>query len=118
MNGYSSHTLKLVDENGKFKYVKWHFKTDQGIKNLSAQKAGEIAGSDPDYATRDLFAAIERGEYPSWSVYVQVMNAEDAQKYRFNPFDVTKVWSHKVRTDKQFLKKKVMGWFVFFLLLG
>ncbi|KAG1462964.1 hypothetical protein G6F56_005398 [Rhizopus delemar] len=95
LNGYSSHTLKLVNENNEFKYVKWHFKTDQGIKNLKASKAGELAGSDPDYATRDLFNAIERGEYPSWSVYVQVMNPEDATKYRFNPFDVTKIWSHK-----------------------
>lgn len=96
LNGYSSHTLKLVNERGEFKYVKWHFKTDQGIKNLKASKAAELAGTDPDYATRDLFNSIERGEYPSWSVYIQVMNPEDAKKYRFNPFDVTKVWSHKV----------------------
>ncbi|RCH90421.1 hypothetical protein CU097_006918 [Rhizopus azygosporus] len=95
LNGYSSHTLKLVNERGEFKYVKWHFKTDQGIKNLKASKAAELAGTDPDYATRDLFNSIERGEYPSWSVYIQVMNPEDAKKYRFNPFDVTKVWSHK-----------------------
>ncbi|GAN01536.1 hypothetical protein MBANPS3_012219 [Mucor bainieri] len=95
LNGYSSHTLKLVAEDGSFKYVKWHFKTDQGIRNLKADQAGQLAGSDPDYATRDLFNAIEHGEYPSWSVYVQVMEPEDAKKYRFNPFDVTKVWSHK-----------------------
>ncbi|KAF1803918.1 catalase-like domain-containing protein [Mucor lusitanicus] len=95
LNGYSSHTLKLVAEDGSFKYVKWHFKTDQGIRNLKADQAGQLAGSDPDYATRDLFNAIEHGEYPSWSVYVQVMDPEDAKKYRFNPFDVTKVWSHK-----------------------
>ncbi|KAI8063717.1 catalase [Gilbertella persicaria] len=95
LNGYSSHTLKLVDDKGNFKYVKWHFKTDQGIKNLKADKAAQLAGTDPDYATRDLFNAIERGEYPSWTVYIQVMNPEDAKKYRFNPFDVTKVWSQK-----------------------
>ncbi|KAI8647389.1 catalase [Parasitella parasitica] len=95
LNGYSSHTLKLVAEDGSFKYVKWHFKTDQGIRNLKADQAGQIAGSDPDYATRDLFNSIEHGEYPSWSVYVQVMEPEDAKKYRFNPFDVTKIWSHK-----------------------
>lgn len=95
LNGYSSHTLKLVDDNGNFKYVKWHFKTDQGIRNLSAEQAGQLASSDPDYSTRDLFNSIERGEYPSWSVYVQVMEPEDAKTYRFNPFDVTKVWSHK-----------------------
>ncbi|KAI9487817.1 MAG: catalase [Benjaminiella poitrasii] len=95
LNGYSSHTLKLVDDNGNYKYVKWHFKTDQGIKNLKADAAGALAGSSPDYATRDLFDAIERGDYPSWSVYVQVMDPEDAKTYRFNPFDVTKVWPHK-----------------------
>ncbi|KAG2204543.1 hypothetical protein INT47_012602 [Mucor saturninus] len=95
INGYSSHTLKLVDEQGGFKYVKWHFKTDQGIKNFTAEQAGKLASEDPDYSTRDLFGAIERGDYPSWSVYVQVMEPQDALKYRFNPFDVTKVWSHK-----------------------
>jgi catalase len=95
MNGYSSHTFKLVDAQGNFHYCKWHFKTDQGIKNLDAKKAGELAGSDPDYAQRDLFGAISRGDFPSWSVYVQVMPPKDAATYRWNPFDVTKVWPHK-----------------------
>ncbi|CAO3578049.1 unnamed protein product [Absidia cylindrospora] len=95
MNGYSSHTLKLVDAQGNFKYVKWHFKTDQGIKNFTAAEAGKLASEDPDYATRDLFQSIERGDAPSWSVYVQVMDPKDAKHYKFNPFDVTKVWSHK-----------------------
>ncbi|RUP46372.1 catalase [Jimgerdemannia flammicorona] len=95
MNGYSSHTLKLVDHAGRFRYVKWHFKTDQGNKTLTSQQAGKLAGEDPDYATRDLFNAIARGDHPSWTVYLQVMEAEDALKYRFNPFDVTKVWPHK-----------------------
>jgi len=94
MNGYSSHTLKLVDHQGNFKYVKWHFKTNQGIKNFTAEQAAKLT-SDPDYATRDLFEAIARGDHPSWTVYVQVMDPQDAKKYRFNPFDVTKVWPHK-----------------------
>ncbi|KAI8870529.1 catalase, partial [Ramicandelaber brevisporus] len=94
MNGYSSHTLKLVNEKGDFKYVKWHFKTDQGIKNFNAEEATSMAGTDPDHATRDLFDAISRGDHPSWSVYIQVMNPEDALKYRWNPLDVTKVWPH------------------------
>lgn len=111
LNGYSSHTLKLVNEKGEFKYVKWHFKTDQGIKNLKASKAAELAGTDPDYATRDLFNSIERGEYPSWSVYIQVMNPEDAKKYRFNPFDVTKVWSHKV--SKAFPQPKSIAYILY-----
>ena len=96
MNGYSSHTLKLVNHHtGKFKYVKWHFKTDQGIKNLDSPQARELAGRDPDYATRDLFSRIQRGQFPSWSVYIQIMEPEDALHYRFNPFDVTKIWPHQ-----------------------
>ena len=94
LNGYSSHTFRLVDSTGKWVYVKWHFKTDQKIKNLPAQQAGQLAGSDPDYATRDLFNAIEKGQYPSWSVHVQIMTAEEAEKYRWNVLDVTKVWPH------------------------
>ena len=94
LNGYSSHTLKLVDSSGKYVYCKWHFKTDQKIKNLSASKATELAGSDADYATRDLFNAIEKGQYPSWSTYVQIMTEEQANKYKWNILDVTKVWPH------------------------
>ena len=94
LNGYSSHTFKLVDKNGKYNFCKWHFKTDQGIKNLSAAKATELAGSDPDYATRDLFNAIAKGDHPTWSVYVQIMSPEQAETYRWNILDVTKVWPH------------------------
>ncbi|KAJ2679295.1 catalase A [Coemansia spiralis] len=95
MHGYSSHTLKLVKENGEFVYVKWHFRTNQGIKNLSAKRAAELEGTDPDYATRDLFEAIEKGDHPSWTVYVQVFSEEEAMKLKYNPFDVTKVVSQK-----------------------
>jgi len=95
MDGFSSHTLKLVQDNGSFHYVKWHFKTQQGIKNLSKAEAGQLAGSDPDYATRDLFTAIARGDHPSWKVYIQVMTPEQAKTYRWNIFDITKVWPHK-----------------------
>jgi catalase len=95
MNGYSSHTLKLVDASGNFKYVKWHFKTDQGIKTLTGPQAAQLASADPDYATRDLFNRIARGAFPSWTVYIQVMDPKDALHYRWNPFDVTKVWPHK-----------------------
>ncbi|RUS19898.1 catalase [Endogone sp. FLAS-F59071] len=95
MNGYSSHTLKLVDHNGNFKYVKWHFKTDQGIRTLTDAEATKLGGENPDHATEDLFKAIERGEFPSWSTYVQIMEPQHAEKYRWNIFDVTKVWPHK-----------------------
>jgi len=67
------------------------FQTNQGIKNLWAQKAAEVACADPDYSIRDLYNAIARGEYPSWTLYIQVMTFEQAEKFRWNPFDLTKV---------------------------
>lgn len=73
MNGYSSHTYKWVNSKGEVFYIKMHFKTDQGIKNFTAEKAAEKAKKDPDYATRDLFNSIEKGEYPSWTVCAQIM---------------------------------------------
>ncbi|MES1916167.1 MAG: hypothetical protein MHM6MM_008013 [Cercozoa sp. M6MM] len=95
MNGYSSHTFKIVNAQNEAFYVKFHYKTDQGIKCLDAAEAQRLAGADPDYATRDLFDAIQRGEAPSWTAYMQIMPVADAARYRFNVFDVTKVWSHK-----------------------
>lgn len=92
MNGYGSHTFKLVGEKSEPVYVKFHFKTDQGIKNLTSQRADELAGADPDYAIRDLYNAIARGDYPSWTLKVQIMTLAEADSYRINPFDVTKVW--------------------------
>lgn len=95
MNGYGSHTFKMVNKQGEPIYCKFHFKTDQGIKNLMADKAGELGGTDPDYANRDLFNAIASGNHPSWSVKIQVMTFDQAEKYRYNPFDLTKIWPHK-----------------------
>lgn len=95
LHGYSSHTLKMVNAQGKAHFVKFHFKNDQGSKNFTAEEAGKLASSDPDYATRDLFDSIEKGQFPSWTAQLQVMPVEDALKYRWNPFDVTKVWPHK-----------------------
>ncbi|KAL7689732.1 putative catalase hem-binding, catalase immune-responsive domain, catalase core [Plasmopara halstedii] len=95
MNGYGSHTFANVNAKGEMVYVKYHFKTDQGIRNLSVDKAAELAGSDPDYAIRDLYEAIANKQYPSWTLYIQVMTRDQAVKETVNPFDVTKVWSHK-----------------------
>lgn len=92
MHGYGSHTFSLVDKNGKVTYCKYHYRTDQGIKNLDAQKAQELAGSNADYAIRDLYDAIANGNYPSWSFFIQVMTPEEANAANFDPFDVTKVW--------------------------
>jgi catalase len=95
MDGFSSHTFSLVNAKGELFYVKWHFKTKQGIKNLMADEATHLKGTDPDYAQRDLFYAIEKGDYPKWKVSIQVMPEADAASYKVNPFDLTKVWSHK-----------------------
>jgi catalase len=65
--------------------------TDQKIKNLPAEKAMELGGSSPDYATEDLYNAIEKGEFPSWTLYIQLMTFAQAEQFEFNPFDVTKV---------------------------
>ncbi|RHX93278.1 catalase [Leptospira yasudae] len=95
MNGYGSHTFGLWNAKGERFWVKFHFKSMQGIKNLSGEKAAALAGTDPDYATRDLFEAIERKEFPKWKFCVQIMPEKEAETYKFNPFDLTKVWSHK-----------------------
>ncbi|WP_153127066.1 catalase KatA [Peribacillus tepidiphilus] len=95
MNGYGSHTFKWVNEQGEGVWVKYHFKTEQGIKNLDVNLAAKLAGENPDYHTEDLFNAIENGDFPAWKLYVQIMPLEDANTYRFDPFDVTKVWSQK-----------------------
>ncbi|MEI4528096.1 catalase KatA [Priestia megaterium] len=95
MHGFGSHTFKWVNAEGDGVWVKYHFKTEQGVKNLSPDIAAKLAGENPDYHTEDLFNAIEKGDFPSWKLYVQIMPLEDADTYRFDPFDVTKVWSQK-----------------------
>ncbi len=94
MNGYSSHTYMWVNSDGDRFWVKYHFKTDQGIDYLSQEEAVKIAGEDSDYHVRDLFEAIRDQNYPSWTLKVQIMPFEDAKTYRYNPFDLTKVWPH------------------------
>jgi len=94
MNGYSSHTYKWYNKKGEYFWVQYHFKTDQGIKNLTREEATRLAGESPDHATKDLYDAIERGEYPSWTLQMQIMTPEQAQDYRFDIFDITKVWPH------------------------
>ncbi|MGW6856497.1 catalase [Streptomyces xanthophaeus] len=94
MNGYGSHTYLWVNGGGEKFWVKYHFKTDQGIEFLTQADADRIAGENPDYHRQDLFESIAGGEAPSWTLKVQVMPFEDAPDYRFNPFDLTKVWPH------------------------
>jgi catalase len=95
MDGFSSHTYQWVNAAGEACWVKYHFKTDQGIRCLTTEEATRTAGADPDFHGRDLYTAIEHGEYPSWTLKMQIMPLADAPKYRFNPFDLTKVWSQK-----------------------
>ena len=95
MDGFGSHTFSMINAAGERCFVKYHFKTRQGIKNLSPARARELAGSDPDYAQRDLFEAIERKELPRWTMSIQVMPEAEAARSPINPFDVTKVWPHK-----------------------
>ncbi|MGW4669841.1 catalase [Streptomyces sp. NPDC004324] len=94
MNGYSSHTYMWINAAGERFWVKYHFKTDQGIEFLTQSEADELAGTDADKHRRDLFESIESGNAPTWSLKVQIMPFEDAADYRFNPFDLTKVWPH------------------------
>lgn len=94
MNGYSSHTFMWINAKGERFWVKYHFKTDQDIENLTQEEADRITGEDADYHRRDLFKAIKEEDYPSWTLKVQIMPFDEAESYRFNPFDLTKVWPH------------------------
>lgn len=95
MNGYGSHTFRWINESGEAFYVKFHFKTDSGIKNMSAQEANTMKGIDMDFSTADLFQHIEGGKEATWTFKVQIMPEAEAENYEWNVFDVTKVWPHK-----------------------
>jgi catalase len=95
MNGYSGHTFMWYNIKGDHWWVKIHFKTEQGIETLTGEEAKHLSGEDPDHATRDLFKNIADGNPPSWKVYAQVMTPDEANHYRFDPFDITKVWPHQ-----------------------
>ncbi len=94
MNGYSSHTYSAINRDRKRHWIKIHCKTNQGIKNLRAADAERVKGQDPDHARRDLFESIERGEFPKWTMYWQIMPEEAARNYHIHPFDLSKVWPH------------------------
>ncbi|MCJ1322461.1 hypothetical protein MMC15_007810 [Xylographa vitiligo] len=94
INAYGNHTYKLGKPDGTFKYIKWHYKPDAGIQNLTAKEAVRLAGEDPDYHVNDLYHAIEKGDYPTWTLYIQVMDPKEAETYRWNIFDMTKIWPH------------------------
>jgi len=95
MHGFGSHTFSFINKDNQRFWVKFHCITQQGIDNLSDQEAAEIIGKDRESSQRDLFDAIERGDFPKWKFCVQIMPEEEAKNYRFHPFDLTKVWSKK-----------------------
>lgn len=95
MHGFGSNTFMWYNERNDYCWIKYHIKTDQGIKNYTSEEADILSGTNPDSSVDDLFCSIEKGNFPSWKVYVQIMSKEDAKKYRFDPFDVTKVWYYK-----------------------
>jgi catalase len=95
MHGFGSHTYSLINKDGVRSWVKFHLLTEQGIKNLTNEEAAAIVAKDRESHQRDLFDAIERGDFPKWKMYFQIMTEEQALNYKENPFDITKTWSHK-----------------------
>ena len=96
MDGFGSHTFSLWNNDGHHYWVKWHLKTQQGIKNMSVEEAGKIAAQNPDYHRQELYEAIARGDYPKWTLNMQIMpvTETEAEIFGINLFDLTKVWSH------------------------
>lgn len=94
MHGFGSHTFSMINSANERVWVKFHFKSKQGIKNFNEDAAIKMKGENPDFAQEDLMHAIESGEFPKWTLYIQVMTEEQAKEFRWNPFDVTKVWFH------------------------
>jgi len=115
MNGYSSHAFKWVNAEGESFYVQYHFKTDQGIKNLTADEAHKLKADNPDHATQDLYDHIDKGEFPSWTFKVQIMPEADADKYEWDVLDITKVWPHAdyplIEVGKLVLNKNPKNYF-------
>ncbi len=94
MHGFGSHTYSMINDAGERVWVKFHFKSLQGIKNYMDEEAAELIGNDRESHQRDLFEAIEHGDFPKWRVCIQVMTQAQAETFRWNPFDLTKVWPH------------------------
>uniref|UniRef100_A0A8C9T5K2 Catalase n=1 Tax=Scleropages formosus TaxID=113540 RepID=A0A8C9T5K2_SCLFO len=123
MNGYGSHTFKLINSEGHPVYCKFHYKVIGAscstmvhcIKNLRVEDADRLASTNPDYAIGDLYNAIANGNFPSWTFYIQVMTFEQAEKFPWNPFDLTKIWPHKdyplIPVGKMVLNRNPVNYF-------
>ncbi|MFH0733517.1 MAG: catalase [bacterium] len=92
MHGFGSHTFSMINDQNNRVWVKFHFKTEQGIKNFTGYEAEEMRGKDPDWAQRDMVKAIAGGNFPKWKLKIQVMTEEQAKFFKWNPFDITKIW--------------------------
>ncbi len=115
MNGYGSHTYSLINDKNERFWVKFHFKTKQGIKTLTNAQAEAIIAKDRESHQRDLVESIQKGDFPRWSLKVQILSEKDAHKLGFNPFDLTKVWPHKtvplIEIGEMVLNKNVQNYF-------
>ncbi|WP_460122433.1 catalase [Pseudomonas sp. S2_C03] len=94
MHGFGSHTFSFISPDNQRSWVKFTWKTEQGIANLTDAEAGAVIAADRESAQRDLYDSIEKGDFPRWKLFVQVMPELDAATYPINPFDLTKVWPH------------------------
>jgi catalase len=94
MHGFGSHAFSFINAKNERRWVKFYFKTQQGIQNLTDEEAAAVIGTDRDSNQRDLYESIERGDFPKWTLYVQIMEEAQAAKLPYNPFDLTKVWFH------------------------
>jgi catalase len=115
MNGYSSHTFKWYNQKGEYFWVQYHLKTDQGIRNLTREDAAQLSGADPDHATRDLYQAIASGDYPSWTLEMQILTPEQAKDFPWDILDITKVWPHAevppIKIGKLVLNRNPINYF-------
>jgi len=94
MHGFGSHTYSFLNEANERVWVKFHFRTEQGIENMTEEESANMIGQDRESHQRDLFESVDRGDFPRWKVYVQIMTQAEADGFRWNPFDLTKVWPH------------------------
>lgn len=95
MDTYGLNTYTFINRHGEEFYIRYTMRTNQGVRNLTPVRATQLAGTNPDYATEDLLEAVERGDYPMFTLYVQIMTLEQADELEFNPFNVTKLWPQK-----------------------
>lgn len=115
MHGFGSHTYSLINDKNERFWVKFHFKTKQGIKNLTNEEAANLIANDRESHQRDLYEAIEKGDFPKWTFQIQVLKEDEAEKLGFNPFDLTKVWPHSIvpliEVGELALNKNVQNYF-------